>query len=174
MDFRPFVAGVSEAFKGLKDPVDMACGAIGAAAGLVVTIVLHGTELGASVGAGASGGIALSKGATAMMARHRLRARANGLESALRRRIEGAGPDASLSNGKALEDVQRDLAVERDIWNTDKSPGANDRFSKQLERIENGFRVAVTKKTTTKRHAGSESANVGAANTERAVATEVP
>ena len=96
------------------------------------------------------------------------------LESALRRRIEGAGPDASLSNGKALEDVQRDLAVERDIWNTDKSPGANDRFSKQLERIENGFRVAVTKKTTTKRHAGSESANVGAANTERAAATEVP
>jgi hypothetical protein len=143
--------GVQKLLDQLTDPWDYAAAMVGAAGGVAATILMHGTDGGAFAAGGASGAVGLRKLYVASRQRSALRKRARGLAAVIGQRIEYvrmlvAGPrerpPAELVG--ELNDLHAEVELEIDLWESDRTATANDRFAQKLTELENHLRSVLS------------------------------
>jgi type II secretory pathway pseudopilin PulG len=143
--------GVQKLLDQLTDPWDYAAAMVGAAGGVAATILMHGTDGGTFAAGGASGAVGLRKLFVASRQRAALRKRARGLAAVIGQRIEHyrllapapqERPAAELVS--ELNDLHAEVELEIDLWESDRTATANDRFAQKLTELENELRSVVS------------------------------
>lgn len=109
----------------ISSPWDWVAGGAGAAAGAGVSIAMGGADLGASIAAGFTGGIAARKAIHASLTGKRLRNRANGLLHEIKKH----------ENKQSLLDK-----LEREIGLWESKAITHEQFSESLDRLIDEYR----------------------------------
>src|SRR5687767_13725290 len=125
----------------ISSPWDWAAAALGAAGGLGATILLHGTDLGTSIAAGATGGVAVSKAASASFQGRQLKRRASGLDKQIEESLKEIKDlplkSPSSSATPLIEDRLSRLRIrlkqELRLWNNKAT--SNEGFANQIDKL---------------------------------------
>lgn len=116
----------------LTHPWDWVAAGVGAIGGGVVTTVLHGTDLGTSIGAGAMAAVTARKAAAAAFRGKRLRKRARALLKQI---------DTYSEEKKGMSPLFMKVRAELGLW--ESGAITHESFEKRLEQLTDQFRALL-------------------------------